>query len=381
MNNIKKILKKELKETFRDKKSLAMMLVIPLFIPLVIIGMSALFNDQENKMETKYNRIGFNYELTQEEQEIIKELKLESTTDTDKNLKKLYESKKIDIYITRDENEYTINGEQGDESSIAISNATKYLESYKSLLQSKFLINNNIDVNKYNSIITIKENLEEKENFYGNFVMNYAFLFIIMAITISSTYPSTDSTAGEKERGTLETLLTFPLKSKDIILGKYLSVTISSIVTGVLSLSLAAISLKIANGMFNIYKGTTITFNLTAFLVAILIIVAYSFLISGLAIAIASRCKTFKEAQSSLTPLTFISFFPGMIAFMLKIESSTILSFIPFINYTMIFSDVINGKVNILNIALMIISTIIVITFVIALNIKQYKSEKVLFSE
>ena len=43
-----------------------------------------------------------------------------------------------------------------------------------------------------------------------------------MAITVSATYPSTDSTAGEKERGTLETLLTFPIRSKDIIVGKFL---------------------------------------------------------------------------------------------------------------------------------------------------------------
>ena len=44
-----------------------------------------------------------------------------------------------------------------------------------------------------------------------------AFVFIIMAITVSATYPATDTTAGERERGTLETLLTFPIKSRDII--------------------------------------------------------------------------------------------------------------------------------------------------------------------
>ena len=43
MNNLKNILKKELKEMFRDKKSLSMMLIIPIMIPLLVLGMSALF--------------------------------------------------------------------------------------------------------------------------------------------------------------------------------------------------------------------------------------------------------------------------------------------------------------------------------------------------
>ena len=80
-------------------------------------------------------------------------------------------------------------------------------------------------------------------------------MFIIMAITVSATYPATDATAGEKERGTLETLLTFPVKSRDIILGKFFSVSISSIITGVLSLILTLLSLLLANNMFEIYKS------------------------------------------------------------------------------------------------------------------------------
>lgn len=114
---------------------------------------------------------------------------------------------------------------------------------------------------------------------------------------------------------------------------------------------------------------------------AIVVIIAYSFFISGLCISIASTSKTFKEAQSALTPLTFISFFPGMIAFMVDVTGTPLISIIPFLNYTVIFTDINNGNINILNIALMIISTIIYISTVLAYIIKQYKSEKVLFSK
>ena len=47
-SNLKYILKKELREVFRDKKSLMMMLIVPIMIPLVILGMSSLFNTQMN---------------------------------------------------------------------------------------------------------------------------------------------------------------------------------------------------------------------------------------------------------------------------------------------------------------------------------------------
>ena len=61
----------------------------------------------------------------------------------------------------------------------------------------------------------------EQDTYFADYIKNYAFLFIMMAITVSATYPATDTTAGERERGTLETLLTFPIKSKDIIVGKF----------------------------------------------------------------------------------------------------------------------------------------------------------------
>ena len=231
------------------------------------------------------------------------------------------------------------------------------------------------------NIITIEENVLEQDNYFANYIKNYAFLFIMMAITVSATYPATDTTAGERERGTLETLLTFPIKSKDIIIGKFLGVTISSIITGVISLVLAIISLIVTKNMFSIYEGIDTMFSPITIVFAVIVIIVYSFFISGLCISIASTSKTFKEAQSALTPLTFISFFPGMIAFMMGITTTPILSIIPFINFTLIFTDINNGTIDILNIVLMAVSTIIYISIVFAYIIKQYKSEKVLFTK
>ena len=204
-------------------------------------------------------------------------------------------------------------------------------------------------------------------------------MFIIMAITVSASYPATDTTAGEKERGTLETLLTFPIKSKDIILGKLLSVTISSIITGFISLFLIILSLIYCQYQYPLFFNESFL-NLKIIIISLFIIIVYSILISGLSIAIASMSKSFKEAQSALTPLTLLSFFPSMIAFMLNVKNSLLLSFIPFLNISLILEDTFNNNLNYLYLITMFLANIIFIFIIIYIIIKQFKKEKVLFT-
>ena len=380
-NNLWNILKKELRELFRDKKSLAMMLVIPIFIPLLVIGMSALFESQVSKDVSEYNKIGFAYEMTEEEKSIAEEMNIEIVNGNEEELKEKYDNGEINLYITKQDSKYIINTDGSDNSTFASSLMETYFNTYKQYLQQSYLQENNINPDEVLNIITVEENVIEQDNYFANYIKNYAFLFIMMAITVSATYPATDTTAGERERGTLETLLTFPIKSKDIIVGKFLGVTVSSIITGIISLVLAILSLIITKNMFSIYEGVDVMFSPLTILFAVIVIIAYSFFISGLCIAIASTSKSFKEAQSALTPLTFISFFPGMIAFMMGITTTPILSIVPFLNFTLIFTDINNGTIDLLNIGLMAVSTIVYISLVFAHIIKQYKSEKVLFAK
>ena len=380
-NNIFNILKKELRETFRDKKSLSMMLVIPFMIPLIVIGMSALFNSEQDKPVTDYNKIGFAYELSDVEKNILKELEIDSIFENIEDLEKMYDNEEVDIYVTKENGKYIMNGKDNEKTAYASSLVQSYLLLYEEYLQNEYLIKNNINPNQVLNIIDYEIKYKDEENFFSNNIKIYAFLFIIMAITVSATYPATDATAGEKERGTLETLLTFPIKSKDIIIGKFLSVSLSSVITGLLSLILAIMSLNISSNMFKIYEGINMNLSFEATIFAVIVIITYSLLISGLSIAIASTSKTFKEAQSALTPLTFISMFPGMIAFLIDIKSTFILSMIPFLNYILLFKDIVSGKLNYINILLMVISTILIIAIVLYIIIKEYKSEKVLFTK
>ena len=366
------------------KKDIRKKRIIVFLLILIFIGGCSLYYFYIDLKQSTKESNSDNKEITSNSIELKdtnEEMNIEIVNGNEEELKEKYDNGEINLYITKQDSKYIINTDGSDNSTFASSLMETYFNTYKQFMQQNYLQENNINPNEVLNIITVEENVLEQDNYFADYIKNYAFLFIMMAITVSATYPATDTTAGERERGTLETLLTFPIKSRDIIVGKFLGVTVSSIITGLISLALAIISLMITKNMFSIYEGMEVMYSPITILFAVIVIIAYSFFISGLCIAIASTSKTFKEAQSALTPLTFISFFPGMIAFMMGITTTPILSIVPFLNFTLIFTDINNGTINLLNIGLMAISTIIYISLVFAHIIKQYKSEKVLFAK
>ena len=143
-NNLWNILKKELREMFRDKKSLSMMLVIPIFVPLIVLGMSALFDVQANKDIDEYNQIGFAYKLSEEEKSIAEELNIKVTEGTEEELKNKNENNEIDLYITKENNKYIINGNDSEEATYAKSLMESYFNVYKEYLQGQYLQKNDI---------------------------------------------------------------------------------------------------------------------------------------------------------------------------------------------------------------------------------------------
>ena len=379
-SNLKYVLKKELREVFRDKKSLMMMLIIPILIPFIILGMSALFEMQFKTDFTDYNKVGFNYALSEVESELAREMNLETFVYQEEELEEKLSNGSLHLYVVKTDNHYTLKYHINQKNnSYTLNLVENFYEQYKRILQEQELALEQQDTALLD-IITVSEEQIGENNFVSTYIVGYAFLFILMAITISSTYPATDTTAGEKERGTLETLLTFPIRSQDIILGKLFSVTLSSIVTGVVSLILAIVSFLYVNQKFTIYQSVPIAISGSQILIAFLVIVIFSFFISGLCIAIASQSKTFKEAQSALTPLTFVAFFPGMIAFMIQVDNNVLYSLIPFLNFSMILNDLSVGIIDINCVLAMIVSSVFFIGIVISYIIRQYKTEKVLFS-
>ena len=200
-----------------------------------------------------------------------------------------------------------------------------------------------------------------------------------MSIVLAATNMATSATAVEKENGTLETILTFPVKASELITGKYLATTIVGLIASLIGLILTIISIIIASSTFELFK--TITFSITplTIIIGIITCIAASLFISGLSLAITSFAKTYKEAQSSSQVLSILTVIPMMVSLM-DIDITTKYYLIPIANYVQLLMDIFGRKFNYLNILIVFLSSIIYVIIVIKYIIKQYKSEKVLFA-
>lgn len=383
MNNIIITIKKELRAILRDKKSLMMMLVIPIMIPLYIILFSYVYDDmmKEDTTQKEY-LVGVNYELSEEEQTITNELSLETRYGTKKELNKLYEDNEITAYIIKEDNKYTIysNTKSQDSAEVTVI-ASEYLDTYNYMLGHQYLANFPVDFNKVDNSITIETQELKGTSQMVNMLLFIGVVYAMMGISLTAIYGVTDTIAGEKERGTLETLLTFPIKSSELVIGKYLAITISCIISSIISSILIIVSIMVSSKMFSIYDDAIININPFSILITMLLMISYSVFISGLCISIASFTKSYKEAQSALSPVNFITMIP-MIFYITEIPLDAKLSFVPIVSHTMFINDLITvGLSNNMLLYLLIIisSTVLYSGVLIYVIIKLFRNEKVLF--
>lgn len=380
MRNIKITIKKELRAIIRDKKSLLMMALTPLFIPVFVILMSYIYDFMTREEENIYN-IGVNYELNEIEKELSGQNSLNIISYKNKSdLERAYEEENIIAYILKEDNNYVIyNNSKSEDGSYVGMYLTSFLESYNSYLGQVYLLQNNIDTDYVYNNITYDIVEIEGDSMLDSQIINMAIVFTIMSITLTAIYTATDLTAGEKERGTLETFLTYPIKSHELIIGKFFAIVISAIITLVISIILCVLSLLLVKYNFAILENITLNLNLMTITLMFIILFAYSFFISGLCIMISSFSRSFKEAQSTLTPVSLFICVP-MFLQMLDIKLGGYLNFVPILNHNFVLNDIFSGIFDISNIIIVLLSSVVYSILLVYFIIKQYKSEKILFN-
>lgn len=378
-SNIKTTIFKELRGIFRDKKSLITLVMLPFIIPFYILLMGFMFDSMEDSNYV----IGTNYELSNTEKTIVKEVgELDFTyyKKTKEELDKAYENNEIDAYVIKDDKTYTIYTDLSSNSGTMIfSYVSAYLNAYNENLANNYVISQDIDPDKVfkNIIVESKTLGEEGKDFMLMTLLSISITYILMIIVVSTSTVATDATAGEKERGTLETLLTFPIKSSEIITGKYIAIALCGIFLGIAALILLVPSLLIGKLLFVAFEEFNIDFSAFSILMTIFIIIISSLLSAGISMALAGNTKTYKEAQSALQGLSFISIIPMFVEF-LDIDSQA-LDLIPLANCGIALNRVLTGDFTVISLLIMLISTIVYTAIIIIYISKQYKSEKTLF--
>ena len=373
---------KELRGIFRDKKSFHKLLLLPLLIPFIIFLFGFLSDYMDN---SKYD-VGINYELTKEEKDILKEYEnIEfKYYKTSNELKEAYDKSEIAGYVIKEDNKYTIYSDRSVTSGEKVYYyISAYLEQYGKIKATNYLINENIDPDLvFNSIIVEIESPteEEEEESDSMFIvlLSLPITYVLMIVVLACVTVATDATSGEKERGTLETILTFPVNSSDLVTGKYFATTILGLIIGLFSYMLVLPSIYICKLIFTTFEDINMVIDIKMILLALIIIIISSFLSAGVCIALSGKAKTYKEAQSSLQ---FVSFLP-MIPYFVKIMEvdNTIFNLIPIANCGMALNDITLNQFNLNSFLVIIISSIIYIVIIIIYISKQYKSEKTLFN-
>jgi len=173
------------------------------------------------------------------------------------------------------------------------------------------------------------------------------FVLLIWALT-GAFYPAIDLCAGEKERGTLETLLSSPAERSEIVCGKLLTVMLFSVVTAVLNLINMAITGTFIIGQLKQASGVSGAFELSAPPLSsacwlLLALLPVSALFSALCLALAALARSSKEGQYYLLPLVLVTMPLMMLPMAPGVELNLGNSLIPITGVTLLLRKLLEG--------------------------------------
>lgn len=207
-------------------------------------------------------------------------------------------------------------------------------------------------------------------------------ILVLMTIT-GAIYPAIDLTAGERERGTLETLMVSPVPVMELIVGKFLVVATVAVVGA--ALNLLCVSATVYFGGFEqAFSGREQSggFPFGVLPVILLSLVPFAILFSAVLIAVCSFARTFKEAQNYITPVILATLIPGGIAALPTSELQGILTVTPVANMVLLTREFLLGSpVPAGVIAQVLISTTLYAVAAVALAARIYGTESVVFAD
>ncbi len=189
-----------------------------------------------------------------------------------------------------------------------------------------------------------KENIASGRKMSGMFWGGLLGYFVVILMFSGGMYPAIDMTAGEKERRTLEVFLSSPAGRSEIVLAKILATTAAVCVTALLSIASLVFSFRYADFGKSAKELTRMAGNIpldahTVSLV-LLALAPMAVLAASLMIAIALFAKSFKEAQSYLTPLVMAVVFPLVIGMMPGLQLTPVLALIPVFNVCQLIKEI-----------------------------------------
>jgi sodium transport system permease protein len=400
MSKWQTLLVKEIVHLFRDTKTIVQTVVVPTFITPLLIGavlwyISSIAVDEGKKTYDVAVYDKANTELTVKLQEsdrlnIVLMDSIDQVIDDVTN-----DNSEIGIsfgsnFTSQLENnlsgEVTIYSKNLDNFSQAQGIVSDVIDDYDDQIRNERLNNLNVDENFINPITVLDEDLTTNEEFAGSIIGGIlAFLFIVYIMS-GSMYPAIDLGAGEKERGTMETLISTNISSVDIIIGKMFSVTSSAVLTAIFSLLGFAVPLIVIFLFYgdsipeNAFEIISAIVNPVAIIAMFGLLIPLSIFMGAFMLAVSIYSKNPKEASLLLGNAVIIFFIPAYVPLINPgIELDLVGSLIPCYSFALHTNALIAGNTDWFLYGATLISNIIYCSIAIYVTYIMFDDEKIIF--
>jgi len=360
MKIIVAIFKKELTDVLRDKRTLFFMIVIPVIVmPLIFIGSIKFQEYQSKKSDEKILNIGLinktsdsqirDYLLDQKGVYLVEDIDLDSLELGIKN-----DSLQGGLYIHKNFiNDISANAmgkvevyyKSSDLMSKAKNRINNALEIYKNEVVSERLSQFNVDKDLLEPLDIINKDISTKKETIGKAVGGLIPYMLVIFIFLGAMYPAIDLGAGEKERGSLETLLSSPATKFEITVGKLMVVSLAGMVSGLISVIGISVPFYFIGNIPDQIKSTVIEIISPFIIVSVIILmVPIAIFFASMLLSISFYARSFKEAQSLMGPLNIIIIVPLMLTLGPGIEIDHITALIPLINVGLLTKEILAGS-------------------------------------
>ncbi len=398
------VFKKELKELLRDRKTLIFVVALPVAVFPLLFAVMAFISSQaaleaEQEVHT-YAIINGNYaqEFTDKVfyHKSFALYKGDEIFNTVEDLTEAVKAGTIDmgIYLPSDAKQTLDNAKQSEWQVVyndakainfLFDRVKELAKEYGDKLRTTKLLSFGVSEQQQAAIIepikVVKVDTADKRENLGEKIGGFIPYLLIPLVLMGATYPAIDLGAGEKERGTLETLLLTPITRTQLVLGKFVTLLASSIATTTITvLSMGVwISIAIAFVDLAVVKNAFSSLTVLDLGLIFVLLLPIAAIFSSLALAISIYARTFKEAQNYMAPLSMGVIFPIMVALMPNVELTSKTAFIPVTNVALAIKEIIKGTVDYTLVGLIFLATVVVAGALLTFCVKWFNKEDVLF--
>jgi sodium transport system permease protein len=393
LNKISSIFRKEVLDTIRDRRTIFTMIIVPLLLyPGLLLFINSLAARQHVKMEQKTIRVALVNIPDQSELagrvRAEKRIEIVSTTNPSADIRQgnidfvLRAPDQYEEFLTQNKTTKVeiLYDRSNDDAATNLDRVRLIVDNFGrdlliSRLQQKQLSKEFVEP------VSVEEiNVATKRRMGGFVISRFLPMLMVFMILVGALYPSIDMTAGEKERGTLETILTSPATKTEIVLGKFLTVSLIALITGLLNLG--SMMATFAFGIFSsVSEAIQINIPPNYMLVMIVCMIPLAIFFGGVMMAIASFARSFKEAQNLVSPFYLVATIPAMISSIPGIRLEGFWLTMPIANVVLLFKELMLGILSWPHILVVFFSITFLASVAIFAAIKLFGREEVLFGE